>query len=80
MGAAFWVIKHLKSMADSNTIPVQKTRQLASSGGRIAELQAQIEELKKRWPAHSVPPSMLLRLDELEEELENELKSPQGGG
>ncbi|MGE5223268.1 MAG: histidine kinase [Omnitrophica WOR_2 bacterium] len=39
---------------------------------RIRELQEQILELKKRWPAHSVSPAMLLRLDELEEELENE--------
>lgn len=41
---------------------------------RIRELHEQILELKKRWPAHSVSPAMLLRLDELEEELENELR------
>ena len=37
---------------------------------RIRKLQAQIADLKKRWPAHSVPPGMLMQLDELEEELE----------
>ena len=37
---------------------------------RVKALEAQIEELKKRWPAHSVPPNMMLELDELEEELE----------
>jgi hypothetical protein len=40
---------------------------------RIRVLQDQIAELKKRWPAHSTPPAMMQRLDELEEELENEL-------
>jgi hypothetical protein len=37
---------------------------------RIKELEAQIADLKKRWPAHSVSPAMLMQLDELEEELE----------
>ncbi len=41
---------------------------------RIRELQEQIADLKKRWPAHSTPPAMLQQLDELEEELEQELK------
>ncbi|MBN1976627.1 MAG: hypothetical protein JW918_04420 [Anaerolineae bacterium] len=39
---------------------------------RIEELERQIAELKRRWPAHSVPPTMLQQLDELEEELERE--------
>jgi hypothetical protein len=43
---------------------------------RIEELEKQIAELKRRWPAHSVPPTMLQQLDELEEELERELKEP----
>jgi hypothetical protein len=34
---------------------------------RIKELEAQIADLKKRWPAHSVSPAMLMQLDELEE-------------
>jgi hypothetical protein len=41
---------------------------------RIKELERQTLELKEGWPAHSVPPSMLEHLDELEEELER-LKS-----
>lgn len=37
---------------------------------RVKEIEAKIADLKKRWPAHSVPPNMLMQLDELEEELE----------
>ena len=40
---------------------------------RIEELERQIAELKRRWPAHSVPPTMLQQLDELEEGLEREV-------
>jgi hypothetical protein len=38
---------------------------------RIAELQREIDDLRKRWPAHSTSPALLQRLDELEEELDN---------
>ena len=37
---------------------------------RIQELEALIEDLKKRFPAHSVKPEMVTRLEELEDELE----------
>jgi hypothetical protein len=40
---------------------------------RIRAIREQIADLRKRWPAHSTPPDMMQRLDELEEELENEL-------
>jgi ribosome-associated translation inhibitor RaiA len=46
---------------------------------RIEELEKQIAELKRRWPAHSVPPTMLQQLDELEEELERELRKAEEG-
>lgn len=36
---------------------------------KIQELEEKIAELKKRWPAHSVPPGMMVELDELEDEL-----------
>jgi hypothetical protein len=36
---------------------------------RIQELEEKITDLKKRWPAHSVPLGMMLELDDLEEEL-----------
>jgi len=42
------------------------------SSGRIEELEEQIDELKRRLPAHSVPPAMLQQLEELEEELQSE--------
>ena len=41
---------------------------------RIEELKRRIEDLKKRMPAHSIPPAMMAQLDELEEQLEEELK------
>jgi hypothetical protein len=44
------------------------------SNERIKELEKQIAELKSQWPAHSVPAAMLQRLDELEEELEREMR------
>jgi hypothetical protein len=50
----------------------------SSASNRIRELQEQIEELKKSWPAHSTPASMLQRLEELEEELEKALRKSEG--
>ena len=35
----------------------------------IKKLEAQLADLKARLPAHSVPPSMMIELDELEDEL-----------
>lgn len=43
-----------------------------STKERILQIQRQIEDLKKRWPAHSVPPAMMQELDELEAELAQE--------
>jgi hypothetical protein len=37
---------------------------------RIAWLEKKIAELKARLPKHSVPPAMLMELEELEDELE----------
>ena len=45
-----------------------------SSSERIEEIKRQIEDLKKRLPAHSIPPAMIAELDELEEQLEAELR------
>lgn len=38
---------------------------------RIKELEEKIVDLKKRFPAHSVKPDMVSRLEELEDELES---------
>ncbi len=46
---------------------------------RIIELEEKIEDLKKRWPAHSVSPLMFQELEDLEEELERELARVQRG-
>ena len=37
---------------------------------RIREIEEKLADLKARWPAHSVPPSMWQKLEELENELE----------
>jgi hypothetical protein len=39
----------------------------------VKEIEDKIADLKARWPAHSVPPSMWQQLEELESQLE-ELK------
>ncbi len=36
---------------------------------RIRALEAEIADLERRLPAHSTPPSLLARLEELEDEL-----------
>ena len=41
---------------------------------KIKELEEQIAALKRQWPAHSVSPTMLQQLDDLEEALEQEHK------
>jgi len=35
----------------------------------IRELERKIEELKARFPAHSIPPALMAKLDELEAQL-----------
>ena len=40
----------------------------------IKEIEEKIAELKSRWPKHSVPVSMWLELEELENEMEAEKK------
>jgi len=41
-----------------------------SNRKRITELEREIEEMKARLPKHSVPPAMIIELEDLEEELE----------
>jgi HAMP domain-containing protein len=41
----------------------------SESAARVAELEKQLADLQARLPAHSVPPSMIAELDELEEAL-----------
>ena len=41
---------------------------------KIIALEREIFEIKRRWPPHSVPPQLLRRLDELEDELERAKK------
>jgi hypothetical protein len=37
---------------------------------KVKEIEEKIADLKGRWPAHSVPPSMWQQLEDLEAELE----------
>jgi hypothetical protein len=41
-----------------------------SNSERIAELEREIEEMEARLPKHSVPPAMIIELEDLEDELE----------
>ena len=36
---------------------------------RVRELERRLADLEARMPAHSVPPAMMIELDDLEEEL-----------
>ena len=49
--------------------PVRKRERLEREQ-RIAKLTEELENLKRSLPAHSVKPTMLLRIEELEEEIE----------
>jgi hypothetical protein len=44
----------------------------------IREIEEKIADLKARWPAHSVPPSMWQQLEELEDELEKAKEAEKG--
>jgi tRNA (adenine37-N6)-methyltransferase len=50
------------------------------SRDRIEELEKEIVELKRRWPAHSVPQAMMEQLDELEMELQKAQMEQDGTG
>jgi hypothetical protein len=43
---------------------------------RVAQLEAEIAELRARLPKHSVPLAMLIQLEELEDELTTLLARP----
>jgi hypothetical protein len=45
----------------------------------IKEIEEEIADLKARWPAHSVPPAMWQKLEELEEQLERARKENSTG-
>ena len=53
---------------------------------RVAELEKQLADLQARLPAHSIPPSMIAELDDLEQALASaqrqwqEAQAGTGGG
>ena len=48
------------------------------SGDKVREVEEKIADLKARWPAHSVLPSMWQQLEELEAQLEEAKKEEKG--
>ena len=44
---------------------------------RIAALERELAELRASMPAHSTPPSLLMRIEELEDELQEAQKAVQ---
>jgi hypothetical protein len=46
-------------------------REMTDKEKRLAALTEELENLKRSLPAHSLKPSMLIRIEELEEEIEN---------
>lgn len=46
---------------------------------KLAELKQNLEDLKKRWPAHSVKPHMVEEMERLEEEIEKLTKLQDSG-
>jgi chromosome segregation ATPase len=42
---------------------------------KIETLKEEIESIKRQWPAHSVSPALLQKLEDLEAELEFEIKN-----
>jgi len=49
------------------------------STDKIKELEEKMADLKARWPAHSVPPSMWQQLEELESQLEKAKEAEKRG-
>ncbi|MFN2127622.1 MAG: histidine kinase [Anaerolineales bacterium] len=42
---------------------------------KIETLKEEIKSIKRQWPAHSVSPALLQKLEDLEAELEFEIKN-----
>jgi hypothetical protein len=49
---------------------ISQGRKKETVDARRKELEAKLSDLKKRWPAHSVPLSMWREMEEIEEELD----------
>ena len=60
-----------KAAADCTHIFARREAQAPETGEDVALLEKQLGDLKARWPAHSASPSMLEKLEEFEEKLEN---------
>jgi ATPase subunit of ABC transporter with duplicated ATPase domains len=64
-----WLVKSLPSDVKPADEPKLQERTM-SNKERIAQLEKEIEEMEARLPKHSVPPAMIIELEDLEEELE----------
>jgi len=60
-------------------VPIMTESNETVKNAKVRELEEKLADLKGRWPAHSVPPSMWQQLEELESELEEvkKLSSPE---
>lgn len=52
--------------------------QLDTKTRHVQELEVRIADLKKRWPAHSVPAALMQELDDLEQELAEAMTQARG--
>lgn len=57
---------------------VMEERGTIQRATRVEELERQIADLKARIPKHSVPPAMVMELEELEAELERARAQEEG--
>ena len=62
-------------MPDHAKILLQMKKDDKVAADNVSAIEEQIRELKARWPAHSVPPSLWQELERLEEELDRALQT-----
>ena len=60
----------MSQIPPTSPLPARKREHLGREQ-RIAKLTEELENLKRSLPAHSVKPTMLLRIEELEEEIKS---------
>ncbi len=51
-----------------------QTEKIFVNNPHIKELEKRIEDLKLQMPKHSIPPAMIIELEDLEDELEDAQK------
>ncbi len=67
--AAVRVPSHLTRSSSLDTIPIGGIERGQMEHDLVERLEAELRDLTRRMPAHSMPPAMLERLEELEDAL-----------